>query len=106
MKNVFVEVNFVVDPQAVENSKNLTLNNYEEIVHDNIDRGKDVSCDVILKHLMSQSDMDQIIFELCNRITWDGHVPVSFGSIKRHYVYSKESINERLVSKATYSFMI
>ncbi|MBR4913637.1 MAG: hypothetical protein IKZ54_12460 [Bacteroidales bacterium] len=106
MKNVFVEVNFVVDPQAVENSKNLTLNNYEEIVRDNINRGKDVSCYVILKHLMSQSDMDQIILELCNRITWDDHARVSLGSIKRHYVYSGESINERLVSNATYSFMV
>lgn len=106
MKNVFVEVNFVVDPQVVENSKNLTLNNYEEIVRDNINRGKDVSCDVILKHLMSQSDMDLMILELCNRITWDGYARVSLGSIKRRYVYSGESINERLVSKATYSFMV
>lgn len=106
MKKTYVKLDFVVNPKEAAKLNNLTLDNYEVTVRSGINKEQDVSRKVYLKHLMPKKDLDQIILELCTRITWDGHTCVSFGSIDRHYVFSGEPNTVDLVSEATYRFMV
>lgn len=106
MKNIFVKIVFKVDAQAVEDQKGLTFDNYEEKVRADIRKGNNVSCTVYLKNLMPQSEMDRIILELCTRITWDGHKPITYGSIGREYTFWGGIDADRILTEATYYFNV
>lgn len=106
MEKIGIKIKFIVDAELAKNPNNLILDNYEEKVRADINRGNDILCDVYLKHLMPKSEIDQVILELCTRIAWDGHAHVSYEDVDRCYVFSRESNIDDLVSKATYRFMV
>jgi hypothetical protein len=105
MKKASVKIKFSSNPRVLNHADTLLFENYERTVRAEISNGNNVSCLVYMRP-MPKSDMDQIIIELCNRIVWDGHHPITFGSIDRNYVFSGEPNSVDLVSEATYRFMV
>lgn len=97
-----IKIQFVTNPKVLKQS--LFWDNYEEKVRADIEAGKGGTYNVYLKHLMPRSEMDRIILELCERIAWDGHPPISIGSVVRQYTFSGETICDDIVSEASYQF--
>ena len=55
---------------------------------------------------MPRKEMDNIILELCDRIAWDGHFPISCGSIEKRYTFLGESSCDEIITKASYQFIV
>ena len=101
-----VKIRFATNPKVSEQSDVLFWDNYEEKVRANIKAGKSGTYTVYLKHQMLRSEMDRCVLELCERISWDGHPPIPFGSIARRYVFSGESNCDEIVVEASYHFVV
>ena len=106
MNKVNLKIRFVTNPKVLEKPNVLLWDNYEERISANIKTGEGGSYTIYLKHLMPRSEMDRIILELCERIAWDRHPPISIGSIIRQYTFSGETICDDIVSEASYQFAL
>ena len=106
MRKINVKICFVTNPKVLEKPNALLWDNYEEKVRADIRRGLGGTYIVYLKHEMPRSEMDRIIIELCERIAWDGHLPIHFGSIDRRYTFSGGTICYDIVSEASYQFVL
>ena len=106
MRNILIKFRFVPNLQVSEQSDVLFWDNYEEKVRANIKAGKSGTYTVYLKHQMLRSEMDRCVLELCERIAWDRHPPISVGSIIRLYTFSGETICDDIVSEASYQFAL
>ena len=106
MNKVNIKIRFVINPKVLEQSDVLFWDNYEEKVRANIKKGIGGTHVVYLKQLMSRSEMDRCILELCDRISWDGHPLISFGSIARQYTFAGEPIPDDLITEASYHFVM
>ena len=105
MKKASVKIKFSSNPRVLNHADTLLFENYERAVRAEISKGNNVSRTVYISP-MPKSEMDQIILELCTRITWDGYASVALGGIERRYVFSGEPNVVDLVSEATYCFMV
>lgn len=101
-----IKIRFVTKPKVLEQSDLLFWDNYEEKVRADIKAGKGGTYTVYLKHQMPRSEMDRCVLELCERIGWDGHPPISFGSIARQYVFAGDSNYDDIVVEASYHFVV
>ena len=106
MNNNCIKIQFVMNPKVLEQSDVLFWDNYEEKVRADIEAGKGGTYIVYLKHLMTRSDMDRCVLELCERISQDGHPPISFGSIARQYTFAGEPNCDEIVAGACYQFVV
>lgn len=106
MKKINIKIRFVTNPIVLEQSDVLFWDNYEEKVRADIKRGIDGSHIVYLKHLMPRSEMDRCILELCERISWDGRPPISFGNIARQYTFAGESNPYDMITEVSYHFVV
>ena len=104
MRNI--KIRFITNSQVLKQSDVLFWDNYEEKVRADIKAGKGGSYIVYLKHLMPRSEIDRCILELCERINWDGHPLISFGSIARKYTFAGESIPDDMLTEASYHFAV
>lgn len=105
MKTVNVKIQFNSNPRVLDCANTLLFDSYESIVRAEISKGNNVSRTFYIRP-MPKSEMDQIISELCTRITWDGYASVALGGIERRYVFSGEPNVVDLVSEATYCFTV
>lgn len=106
MRDLNVKIKFDTNSRLEGKPGVLTLSNYEKKVRTDIKRGKGGTHMVFLKHLMTRSDMDRSVLELCERISQDGHPPIPFGSIARHYTIAGEPNCEEKVVEACYQFVV
>lgn len=106
MIKVNIKIRFLSNPQILKQPDILFWDNYEEKVRADIKAGKGGTYTVYLKHQMPRSEMDRCVLELCERIGWDGHPPISFGSIARQYVFAGDSNYDDIVVEASYHFVV
>ena len=106
MKDILIKFRFVPNLQVSEQVDVLFWDNYEEKVRADIKAGKGGTYNVYLKHLMPRSEMDRSVLELCERISCDGHPPISFGSIARQYTFVGESNPDDMITEASYHFAV
>lgn len=106
MNKIGIKIQFVTNPKVLKQSGVLSWDNYEEKVRADIEAGKGGTYNVYLKHLMPRSEMDRCVLELCERISWDGHPPIPFGSIARHYTFLGEPNCDEIVVEASYQFVL
>lgn len=106
MIKVNIKIRFSSNPQILKQLDVLFWDNYEEKVRADIKAGKGGTYTVYLKHQMPRSEMDRCVLELCERISWDGHPPISFGSIARQYVFAGESNCDEIVVEASYHIVV
>lgn len=106
MNKINVKIRFVTNPKVLKQSDVLFWDNYEEKVRADIKAGKGGTYNVYLKHLMPRSEMDRSVLELCERINWDGHPLISFGSIARQYTFEGESNPYDMITEASYHFIV
>ena len=104
MRNI--KIRFITNSQVLKQSDVLFWDNYEEKVRADIKAGKGGTYNVYLKHLMPRSEMDRCVLELCERISYDGHPPISFGSIARQYTFVGESNPDDMITEASYHFAV
>ena len=104
MRNV--KIRFITNSQVLKQSDVLFWDNYEEKVRADIEAGKGGTYIVYLKHLMTRSDMDRCVLELCERISQDGHPPIPFGSIARQYTFAGESNPYDMITEVSYHFVV
>ena len=106
MRDLNLKIKFDTNSRLEGKPGVLTLSNYEKKVRTDIKRGVGESYIVFLKHLMTRSDMDRCVLELCEGIIQDGHPPISFGSIARQYTFAGEPNCDEIVVEARYQFVV
>ena len=106
MDIINIKIQFYTNQSVLDNPNTLLWDNFEEKVRADIRRGTGGSYIVYIKHPMPRREMDNIILELCDRIAWDGHSPISYGSIDRRYTFSGESNCDEIITKASYQFFV
>lgn len=106
MRDLNVKIQFDTNSRLKGKPGVLTFSNYEKKVRTDIKRGICGTHIVFLKHLMTRSDMDRCVLELCERISQDGHPPIPFGSIARQYTFAGEPNCDEIVAGACYQFVV
>ena len=106
MNKINIKIQFDTNQKLLKSSNILLLNNYEEKVRADINRGKGGSYLVYLEYLMPRREMDNIILGLCDRIVWDGFSSISYGSIDRKYTFSGIPNNDEIITNAIYQFLV
>ena len=101
-----VKIRFVTNPKVLEKKDVLFWDNYEEKIRADIKTGKGGTYNVYMKNLMPRSEMDRCVLELCERISWDGHPLVSFGSIARQHTFVGEPNSDNMITEAVYHFVV
>lgn len=101
-----IRIQYDTNPSIIKLPNVLLWDTYEEIISADINKGKGGSYNVYIKNQMPRREMDNIILELCERIAWNGHSPISYGSIDRRYVFSGESNCDEIITKASYQFIV
>ena len=106
MIKVNIKIRFSTNPQILKQLDVLFWDNYEEKVCADIKAGKGGTYTVYLKHQMPRREMDRCVLELCERISWDGHPLVSFGSIARQHTFVGEPNSDNMITEAVYHFVV
>lgn len=106
MDNINVKIQFDTNPNILKLPNALFGDNYEERIRADIKKGKGGTYIVYIKHQMPRREMDNIVLELCDRIVWDGHSPISYGSMDREYTFSGGLNCDEIITKAIYRFIV
>lgn len=106
MRRIYIKIIFDTNPDIKSQDNVLLFQNYEEIITSNLMCGKRHLYTVYIKNIMPRNDIDNIIYEFCQRIEFKDHYHVSLNDIDKNYVFSEELNCLMMVSRAEYTFAI